>query len=83
MRLYRLLNFSYKQVAEWRHNTTPIPGQIRVLKDICDYIEKESGRSTGIYWSVENNAIGEAALIVIRDFGEENIPGMFVSEPNT
>ena len=72
---------SYKQVAEWRHNTTPIPGQIRVLKDICDYIEKQSGRSTGIYWSVENNAIGEAALIVIRDFGEENIPGMFVSEP--
>ena len=72
---------SYKQVAEWRHNTTPIPGQIRVLKDICDYIEKESGRSQGIYWSVENNSIGEAALIVIRDFGEENIPGMFVSEP--
>ena len=33
---------SYKQVAEWRHNTTA-PGQIRVLKDICDYIEKQSG----------------------------------------
>ena len=30
---------TYKQVAEWRHNTTPIPGQIRVLKDICDYIQ--------------------------------------------
>ena len=30
---------------------------------------------------MENNSIGEAALIVIRDFGEENIPGMFVSEP--
>ena len=32
-----------------------------------------------IYWTVENNSIGEGALIVIRDMGEENIPGMFVS----
>ena len=30
---------------------------------------------------MENNGIGEAALIVINDFGEENIPGLFVSEP--
>lgn len=29
----------------------------------------------------ENNGIGEAALLVINDFGEENIPGLFVSEP--
>tara|TARA_B100000965_G_scaffold406479_1_gene445626 strand:+ start:4137 stop:5717 length:1581 start_codon:yes stop_codon:yes gene_type:complete len=72
---------TYKQVGEWRHNTTPIPGQIRILKDICDFIEKETGSSNSIYWSVENNAIGEAALIVIQDFGEENIPGLFVSEP--
>ena len=27
-----------------------------------------------IYWTVENNTIGEAALVVIRDTGEENIP---------
>tara|TARA_B100000073_G_C23707005_1_gene562688 strand:- start:1195 stop:1800 length:606 start_codon:yes stop_codon:yes gene_type:complete len=72
---------TYKQVGEWRHNTTPIPGQIRILKDICDFIEKETGSSNSIYWSVENNAIGEAALLVIQDFGEENIPGLFVSEP--
>lgn len=71
----------YVQVAEWRHNTTSIPGQIRVLKDICNYISAEIGNENQIYWSVENNAIGEAALIVINDFGEENIPGMFVSEP--
>ena len=72
---------TYKQVGEWRHNTTPIPGQIRILKDICDFIEKETGNSNSIYWSVENNSIGEAALIVISDYGEENIPGLFVSEP--
>ena len=37
--------------------------------------------ANGIYWSVENNGIGEACLLVINDFGEENIPGLFVSEP--
>jgi len=72
---------TYKQVAEWRHNTTPITGQIRILADICNHIASETQNPQGIYWSVENNAIGEAALIVINDFGEENIPGLFVSEP--
>tara|TARA_B100000497_G_C7514462_1_gene313100 strand:- start:81 stop:782 length:702 start_codon:yes stop_codon:yes gene_type:complete len=72
---------TYEQVAEWQHNTTGIPGQIRVLKDICQYIQDTRGSDNGIYWSVENNGLGEAALIVINDFGEENIPGMFISEP--
>ena len=74
---------SYKQAGEWRHNTTPISGQIRILKEICDYIQDQTKNRTAsnIYWSVENNSIGEAALIVIQDIGEENIPGLFVSEP--
>ena len=73
---------SYKQVAEWRHNETPIPQQIRILTDICTHLKESCGNSgSNIYWSVENNSIGEAALIVINDFGEENIPGLFVSEP--
>ena len=72
---------SYEQVAEWQHNTTAIPGQIRVLADICTYLQQETNNANGIYWSVENNGIGEACLIVINDFGEENIPGLFVSEP--
>jgi hypothetical protein len=72
---------SYEQVAEWQHNTTAIPGQIRVLADICKYLQQETNNDNGIYWSVENNGIGEACLLVISDFGEENIPGLFVSEP--
>tara|TARA_R110000868_G_scaffold1008_1_gene7669 strand:- start:2502 stop:4085 length:1584 start_codon:yes stop_codon:yes gene_type:complete len=72
---------SYEQVAEWQHNQTAIPGQIRVLADICKYLEQETGSPNSIYWSVENNGIGEACLLVIQDFGEEKIPGLFVSEP--
>tara|TARA_B100000900_G_scaffold148504_1_gene126043 strand:+ start:17905 stop:19482 length:1578 start_codon:yes stop_codon:yes gene_type:complete len=72
---------SYTQVAEWRHNQTAIPAQIRILTDICTYIQTETKSTNNIYWSVENNGIGEACLLVINDFGEENIPGLFVSEP--
>ena len=72
---------TYEQVAEWQHNTTAIPGQVRVLKDVCSYLESELKSDSGIYWSVENNGIGEAALLVIQDFGEDSIPGLFISEP--
>jgi hypothetical protein len=73
---------TYQQVAEWHHNSTSIPGQIRILRDVCMYISEtcKTGGSN-IYWSVENNGLGEAALIVINDFGEESIPGLFLSEP--
>jgi len=72
---------SYQQIGEWQHNTTAIPGQVRVLRDICTYIRDATNEQSNIYWSVENNGIGEAALLVIQDFGEENIPGLFISEP--
>lgn len=71
---------SMTQVAEWCHNKTPIPQQIRILIDICKYVEEITGPNS-IYYSVENNTIGEAALISIADVGEENIPGIFISEP--
>ena len=73
------------QCAEWQHNNTPIQGQIRVLKDIINQIDTtvttHSPKASEIYFSVENNTIGEAALMAIQDQGEENIKGLFVSEP--
>jgi hypothetical protein len=33
-----------------------------------------------IYYSVENNTIGEAALLSIAEYGEENIKGYFLSD---
>jgi hypothetical protein len=70
---------SFTQVAEWHHNTTPVVQQIRILKDINTYIKSQGDPM--IYWSVENNTLGEAALVTIKDIGEENIPGLFLSEP--
>ena len=72
---------STEQVAEWRHNRTDIPTQIRILCNIIQHIYDSTGNENSIYYSVENNSIGEAALISIAEFGEENIRGYFLSEP--
>lgn len=68
------------QIAEWQHNKTDIKGQMKVLRDLLATLE-EMSPSSDLYWSVENNTIGEAALVVIKEIGEENIPGTFVHEP--
>ena len=70
-----------EQIAEWRNNKTTIPEQIRILADICKVINETVQDPTSIYFSVENNTIGEAALISIAEYGEENIQGYFLSEP--
>jgi hypothetical protein len=69
------------QVAEWQHNRTPIQRQITILKEICEYIYETIETQNDIYYSVENNTLGEAALVVIAEFGEENIKGTFLSQP--
>lgn len=70
---------SMDQVGEWCHNRTPIEGQMRIMLEILSYIQSYGVNQ--IYWSVENNTIGEAALVVIRDTGEERFPGEFLHEP--
>jgi hypothetical protein len=69
-----------EQVAEWRHNKTDIPTQIKIMVDIIKELNGVVQDSTKIYYSVENNTLGEAALISISEFGEENIPGYFLSD---
>ena len=69
-----------EQIAEWKHNRTTIPEQIKILAEICKYINSFVKAPDNIYYSVENNTIGEAALISIEQYGEENIQGYFLSE---
>jgi hypothetical protein len=70
-----------EQIAEWRHNKSDIPTQVRTLTDIIRHINEVVRDPKSIYFSVENNTIGEAALISITEYGEENIEGYFLSEP--
>ena len=72
---------SMRQVAEWHHNKTPIQNQIKILSEITKYVSEAIGSDTDVYYSVENNTLGEAALVTIAEIGEENIRGIFLSEP--
>jgi len=72
---------SMEQVAEWMHNKTPIQKQVRILSEITKYITDEINDMYSVYYSVENNTLGEAALVSISETGEENIAGIFLSEP--
>ena len=73
---------SFTQVGEWQHNRTPIQQQVRILSEILKYLA-ETVSITSIYYSVENNTLGEAALISISEIGEENLKGIFLSEPKS
>lgn len=74
------------QVAEWQHNHTDTRGQVRVLMQTLHFIDDtlrnhpSQFNEPEIFWTVENNTVGEAALIVIEDTGEDRFPGVFVSE---
>lgn len=75
------------QVAEWMHNQTPATGQVRILLQILMILYqtlREDPNQDGdpqLFWTVENNTIGETILQIIDDTGEQNFPGIFVSEP--
>lgn len=74
------------QVAEWQHNLTDIKGQVVQMLRILSFISNtmvESGEQEGepqIYWTFENNAIGEGVVQVIEDTGLEYFAGTLISE---
>lgn len=70
---------SMVQVAEWMHNKTIIEKQIHILKELLEEISSHDDPE--IYWTIENNTLGESGLVVIREIGEELFPGMFLHEP--
>jgi len=71
---------SFIQVGEWQHNRTPVQRQIVILSEITKYLA-ETVPVNSIYYSMENNSIGEAALVTVASMGEENIKGTFLNEP--
>jgi hypothetical protein len=77
---------SMEQIGEWQHNHTAPRGQIRVLLQTLHFLDgslrddPQQINEPEIYWTVENNTIGEAVLQIIEDTGEDRFPGMFVHE---
>ena len=72
------------QVCEWHHNMTPVQAQARILRDLAKHIDEQfssDGYNSSIYYSIENNTLGESALVAISELGEDTFPGLFLSEP--
>ena len=73
---------TFIQVGEWQHNRTIVQRQIAILSEITKYLS-ETVSVNNIYYSLENNTLGEAALVALAELGEENIKGTFLSEPKS
>ena len=71
------------QIAEWQHNKTDVRGQLRNFVNVLEWLRSKGVDNDNIYWSVENNTLGEAALVAIQEYGEARIPGHFISEPGS
>ena len=74
-----------KQVAEWCDNTTDIPGQLtlmnRLFRLVHFELRKLGDNNPDLYWTFENNTIGEAAAVTVQNMGQDNFPGMLLNEP--
>lgn len=74
------------QVAEWQSKVTPPRGQVATMMQILHTIDgelRDNPEQMGapeIFWTVENNTLGEAILVIIEDTGEERFPGQMVNE---
>jgi hypothetical protein len=75
------------QVAEWCDNRTSIPNQVKTLQNVINFIYAEMKRfpeqrsEPDIYYTLENNTWGEAALVSLLDMGEDRINGIMMHEP--
>jgi len=72
------------QVGEWMRNDINTNGQIKVFREILDFIHLEmvskGDKSPEIFWSFENNTLGEAIVALIEELGEENFKGTCLSD---
>lgn len=76
------------QVAEWQNNSMAARQQVRAMMEILCEIEamllehpdQTVEPADSIYWSFENNTIGEGVLTIVEDTHEDRFPGSLVNE---
>lgn len=72
---------SMEQVGEWSHNRSDVPTQVMTLKKILQLFEEAGFDEDNVYWTLENNSVGEAPIVLIQEYGEDEFFGTLVSEP--
>ncbi len=75
------------QIAEWQANNMAARLQMAAMMDILyalDSMLRDNPLQVGdpdIFWSFENNGIGEGVLTILEHTNEDRFPGQLVTEP--
>lgn len=84
IQIYRVPGMT--QVAEWQSDSAAPRDQMRIFLQLLWFLHDElkshpdQEGEPEIFWTIENNSLGEANLQTIDDIGEQNFPGMIVNE---
>jgi len=74
------------QIAEWQHNGVAARHQVRTMMEIlceldaCLREHPDQISDPELFWTFENNTLGEGVLTVIEDTHEDRFPGSLVTE---
>jgi hypothetical protein len=76
------------QVAEWMHNRSSVATQLKVLIQICQYMDKELRKipqhvgEPDLFWTFENNSYGQSVTELLNEVGLDVIPAQLMNEPS-
>ena len=51
------------------------------LQDLDTQLKEQGTPNPEIYWTIENNTLGEAAIVAVEEMDESRFPGFFMHEP--
>ena len=77
----------FTQVAEWMHNRSSVSNQLKILIQICQYLDRELRKLPGhlgepdLYWTFENNSYGQSVTELLNEVGLDVIPAQLMNEP--
>lgn len=85
IQVWRLPEFT--QVAEWMHNRSSVAMQLKVVIQICQYLDRECRKlpeqvgEPDIFWTFENNSYGHSVTELLNEVGLDVIPAQIMNEP--
>lgn len=77
------------QVAEWMHNKSSVATQLKTLIQTCVWLDKQIRQlpdqlgEPDIYWTFENNGVGQSVVELLNEVGMDRIPAQLMSEVST
>lgn len=77
------------QVAEWMHNKSSVALQLKMLIQICVWLDKQIRTLPSqigepeLFWTFENNGLGQSVIELLNEVGLDRVPAQLMSEMGT